>query len=71
MHTAESNFSNFVIEYLGEMETKFENTLAYLSIYQGSRWVRIMKKTEVENLVTLPLSMLTYFFLVYNHSSIK
>ena len=31
MHTAESNFSNFVIEYLGEMETEFENTLACLS----------------------------------------
>ena len=31
MHTAESNFSNFVIEYLGEIETKFENTLVCLS----------------------------------------
>ena len=31
MHTAESNFSNFVIEYLGEIETEFENTLACLS----------------------------------------
>ena len=31
MHTAESNFSNFVIEYLGKMETEFENTLACLS----------------------------------------
>ena len=30
MHTAESNFSNFVIEYLGEIETEFENTLACL-----------------------------------------
>ena len=28
MHTAESNFSNFVIEYLGEIETEFENILA-------------------------------------------
>ena len=31
IHTAESNFSNFVIEYLGEIETEFENTLACLS----------------------------------------
>ena len=27
MHTWESNFSNFVIEYLGETETEFQNTL--------------------------------------------
>ena len=31
MHTAESLFSNFVIEYLGEIEIEFENTLACLS----------------------------------------
>ena len=31
MHTAESNFWNFVIEYLGEIKTEFENTLACLS----------------------------------------
>ena len=31
MHTAESNFSNYVIEFLGEIETAFENTLACLS----------------------------------------
>ena len=37
MHTVKSNFSNFVIEYLGVMEylgkieTEFENTLASLS----------------------------------------
>ena len=30
-HTAESNFLNFVIEYLSEIETEFENTLACLS----------------------------------------
>ena len=40
MHTAESNFSNFVIEYLCEIVTEFENTLACLA-----RWVRIMKKS--------------------------
>ena len=31
MHTAESIFSNFGIEYLGEIETEFENILACLS----------------------------------------
>ena len=31
LHTAESNFSNLVIEYLGEIESEFENTLAFLS----------------------------------------
>ena len=31
MHTAESNFTNFVIEYLGEIETEFEQTLACFS----------------------------------------
>ena len=31
MHTAESIFSNFVIEYLGKIETEFKNTLACLS----------------------------------------
>ena len=37
-HTAESNFSNFVIEYLGKIETEFENTLACLSRAQmGSK----------------------------------
>ena len=31
MNTAESIFLNFVIEYLGEIETEFENTSACLS----------------------------------------
>ena len=31
MNTAESIFSNFVIEYLGQIETEFENTSACLS----------------------------------------
>ena len=31
MSTVESNFSNFVIEYLGEIETEFKNILACLS----------------------------------------
>ena len=39
-HTKESNLSNFVIEYLGEFETEFENAL--YPVYQGPRWVRIV-----------------------------
>ena len=40
MHTAESNFSNFVIEYLGEIEKVFKNTLACLSgAHMGSNHV--------------------------------
>ena len=31
MHTAELNFSIFVIEYFGEIETGFEKTVACLS----------------------------------------
>ena len=31
MHTEESNFSKFVIEYLSKIETEFENTLTCLS----------------------------------------
>ena len=31
MHTAELNFSIFVIEYFGEIETEFEKTVACLS----------------------------------------
>ena len=49
MHIAESNFSNFVIEYLGEIETEFENTLACLS----GAWKSLNhEKREVKNLVT-------------------
>ena len=35
MHTAESNFLNFVIEYLGEIETEFETILACLCIFNA------------------------------------
>ena len=49
MHIAELNFLIFVIEYLGEINTEFE---ILKPVYQGPRWVRIMKKTKVENLVT-------------------
>ena len=50
MHTAESNFSMFVIEYISEIETEFENTLACLS--GALKGLNHEKKLEVENLVT-------------------
>ena len=54
VHTAESNFSKFVIKYLGEIETEFENTLHCLSWVQ---WVRIMEKSRGrKSRDTLPLS---------------
>ena len=31
MHTAESNFSNFLIDNISEIKTEFENTLPCLS----------------------------------------
>ena len=46
----ESNFSNFVIEYLSEIETDFEKAQACLSgALMGSNHEQ---KIEVENLVT-------------------
>ena len=49
MHTAESNFSNFVIKYLGKIETELEN------------WVRIMEKNRGrKSRDTLPLSIYEY-----------
>ena len=36
MHTTESNFSNFVIEYLGKIETEFENTACLSEAQMGS-----------------------------------
>ena len=48
LHTAESNFSNFAIEYLGKIE--FENILACLSGAQMG--TNHEKKLEVENFVT-------------------
>ena len=36
--------SNFVIEYLGEIEAEFENTLVSSLFIGGPRWVRIKKK---------------------------
>ena len=50
MHTAKSKFSNIVIEYLGEINNRIKKLLK--PIYQGSGWVQIMKKMEVEILAT-------------------
>ena len=59
LHTAESNFSNFVIEYLSEIETEFENTFACLS---GAQKIWIMKKTGGwKSRDTLPLSAFTLY----------
>ena len=49
MHSAEFKFSNFVIEYLGGIETEFENIFACLS---GAHMGLNHEKMEVENLVT-------------------
>ena len=49
MHTAELNFSNFLIEYLGKIETEFENIAA---CFRGLHVFESWKKMEVENLVT-------------------
>ena len=54
MHTAESNFLNFVIEYLGEIETKLESLLACLSgAYMGSNYEKIESRKSRD---TFPLS---------------
>ena len=56
LHTSESNFSNFVIEYLGKIETEFENTLARLS---GAQMGSNHEKTEGrKSRDTLPLKTL-------------
>ena len=49
MYTAELNFSKFVIEYISEIETEFENALACLS---GAQIGSNHEKMEVKNLVT-------------------
>ena len=62
MHTVESKFSNFLIEYLGELETEFDNTLA-CAVCRGPRWVRIMKIKNHggrKSHDTLPLSLTSY-----------
>ena len=54
MHTTESNFSAFVIQYLGKIETEFENTLACLSGAQLglNKKNHLTQKIEFQNLVT-------------------
>ena len=49
MYATESNFFNFVIEYLREIKTEFENVLACLS--EAQKGLNHGKK-EVENLLT-------------------
>ena len=51
MHTWESNFSNFVIEYLGETETEFQNTL--LNFFGGIILFKLGTSIESENKITL------------------
>ena len=49
MHTAESEFSNFTLYHLGEIETELEKTFACLSgTWMGSN----LEKIDVENLMT-------------------
>ena len=67
MHTTEF-FKKF--EYLGEIETKFKNTLAF---YQGPRWVRTMKKSGGrKSCDTLPLRIkclyINYFESTYKYN---
>ena len=56
MHTVESKFSNFVIEYLGELEPEFDNTLACAGAPDGfESWK--LKIMVVENLMTHSLEV--------------
>ena len=54
-----------MIEYLNEIKTEFENTLAcYKAVYQGTRWVQIMKKTGGrKSCDTLPLKQMLSMYL--------
>ena len=60
MHTAELNFSNFVIEYLGEIETEFKNTLAcLLGAQMGSNHEKNGGQKSRE---THPLNIINIYF---------
>ena len=60
MHTKELNFFNFVIEYLGKIETEFENTLACLSGAQiGSKHEKNGGRKSHD---TLPFNFFKCFF---------
>ena len=50
MHTTDSNFSNFVIEYLSEIATKFEKN--FTLFIRGPDGFESWKKIEFETLVT-------------------
>ena len=66
MHTAESNFSNFVIKYPGKIETEFENILACLSGAQ------IKKTGGRKSRDTLPLiSCEIYQVFVFNRMGLS
>ena len=43
MHTEESEFYNFMIEELTEIQTELENTV-HQPVYWGHGWVRIKNK---------------------------
>ena len=61
--SAESEFSNFMIEYLGKIGTEVKNTLACLSgVWMGSNH----EKIEVENIATH--SLYTKFLNMYSTS---
>ena len=53
--TTEVEFSNFRIEYLGEIETELD-ILAYIFIRGPDAWVRIIRKLGRKSRDTLPLS---------------
>ena len=56
MHTAESNFSNLVIEYLVEIETEFENTSTLACLSGGPDGFESWKNEGRKSRDTLPLT---------------
>ena len=64
MHTAESNFSNFVIEYLGKIETEFEKSLAYLPGAQVGGLESWKKTGGRKSRDTLPLTKYMTMFIL-------
>ena len=72
MHTAESIFSNFLIEYLGKIETEFKNTLACLS--EAQMGLNHEKNRGRKSCDTLPFRELVipiWFSRRKNHSTKK
>ena len=65
MNTTELNFKSFVIEYLGEIEKEFENTLACLSgAHMGSNHA---KNGGRQSRDTLPLITMLLLFCTLNY----